>query len=150
MHDSRARRFLRLCFWFGVVVLVLFAIHSHRWSPSIEGRLVELAGAGDTVHLADVTRASWDRACLVTPYTDHVRVRAEASWEVPWGAGAALNEVDNVLLLVKDRDLVAYDRIDMAQFDFVRWPTLCIPAVQAMLVSGVDQYQRQVWRLVGQ
>ena len=141
---------LTFLFWFSLLLVVLVALYHHRWSPVIRHRLSALAAASDTLQLADVIRADWDRACLVRPYDDPIRVRAAASWEVPWGAGPAMNEVDNVVLFVKGRRLVAYDRIDMARLDFAQWPSPCIARDRATLVREVDSYQRQVWQLVGE
>ncbi len=112
-------------------------------------RLNALAAGADSVDLTELTNANWNRACLVGPYVDPERIRNEVSREVPPGAGPAMNETDHVLLLLRDRSLVAYDRIDMGEFDFDDWPSLCIPRDQARLVPGVDEYPRPVWQLVG-
>jgi len=114
----------------------------HGRQQEISAQIEEQVKASTTVpvDLALVGPSSWERVCVLAPYTNNER--AEQIIGFKWNAEGktAITSSDgiNVLVFVKDHEVIAYTEHHRNKGDFSKLEPQCLARGQATLVRQPD------------
>jgi len=104
----------------------------HRISATV----AEQFDRGDSIDLSQVGPATWDRVCVLGPYS--INKDAEAALGFPWDAEAntsiAMSDGVNVLVFAHEQRVVAYTEHPRNKGDFSRVNPSCMIRSRAKLV----------------
>ena len=130
-----------------VLLLILALITSCSESSRISSRIAEQFDRGTTIDLDKAFPESWDRVCILGPYS--VNEDAAGALGFPWNAEAntsiAMSDGINVLVFAKDQTVVAHVEHPRNKGDFSRVTPECAPRSQAKLVRQPSSVEL-VWR----
>lgn len=105
---------------------------------SISAQLEALLKARPETHidLAQIGPASWERLCVLTPYTTNARAEQVLgfAWDAERNTSIAGNEGINILVFVQGQEVVAYTEHSRRKGDFSKMQPSCLPRTQAIVV----------------
>jgi hypothetical protein len=89
----------------------------------------------DVVDLAKVGPPSWTRVCILGPYstTQTAESLLGAKWDVEGHSSVGTNEGIQVLVFLKDRDVMAFAEVRRKRGDFVELEGKCLLRSQSQL-----------------
>ncbi|MGZ8152431.1 MAG: hypothetical protein ACXW0Q_06170, partial [Methylovulum sp.] len=104
-----------------------------------------------SVNLALVGPSSWDRVCVLGPYTTNERTEhlLGFKWDSEAETSIAENDGINVLVFVQGREVVAYTEHPRNKGDFSKLQPQCLDRAQSIVVrdQGPDGWIFLVSRL---
>ena len=131
----------------GSLLLIIALITGCSESGRISSRIAEQFDSGTSIDLNQAFRESWDRICILGPYS--VNEDAKSAIGFPWDAEAstsiAMSDGINVLVFTKGQTVVAHVEHPRNKGDFSRVTPDCVPRSQAKLVRQPDSAEL-AWR----
>lgn len=108
----------------------------------ISGQIESQLGASETapINLAVVGPASWERVCVLGPYTDNKRAEQVLGFKWDAEANTSISGSDgiNVLVFVQGTDVVAYTEHPRSKGDFSQLQPQCLHRNLATVTRKVD------------
>lgn len=105
---------------------------------SISAQLEALlqAGTETRVDLAQIGPASWERLCVLTPYTTNARAEQLLgfAWDAERNTSIARSDGINVLVFTQGQEVVAYTEHSRRKGDFSKMQPACLLRTQAIVV----------------
>jgi hypothetical protein len=96
------------------------------------------------INLSLVGPPSWERVCVLTPYNSNEQ--AEKVLGFKWNANGKTsiggNDGINVLVFVKDGEVIAYTEYRRDKGDFLHLTPRCLPKDRAIVVRQIDPNPR--------
>lgn len=88
------------------------------------------------VNLAQIGPSSWERVCVLTPYTNNERAQQVlgVKWDAESRTSIAANDGINVLVFIQDQEIVAYTEYPRGKGDFSKLQPPCLLREQAVVV----------------
>ncbi len=115
------------------------ADNSNEISAQIEAQFKDNSTA--PVNLALVGPSSWERVCVLGPYTNNERAKHVLGfeWDARGKTSIAGNDGINVLVFVKDNEVIAYTEHPRNQGDFSKLKPRCLAREHATVVRRPDR-----------
>lgn len=105
---------------------------------SISAQVEALLKARPATHidLAQIGPASWERICVLKPYTTnaHAEQVLGFAWDAERNTSIAGNEGINVLVFTRGREVAAYTEHPRSKGDFSRMQPSCLPRTRAIVI----------------
>ena len=91
------------------------------------------------INLALVVPASWERVCVLGPYTDNLRTEQVLGfkWDSEAKTSIAASDGINVLVFVQGKEVVAYSEHPRSKGDFSQLQPRCLPRSLATVTRKV-------------
>lgn len=98
---------------------------------TVVNRLSALVKADDSqdIDLANIGPSSWNKVCVLRPYTDNKRAQQILGfyWNAALRTSILTSDGINVLVFVKDEAVVAFSEYPRSLGDFSKFPAKCLP-----------------------
>ena len=96
------------------------------------------------INLALVGPSTWERVCVLGPYTmnEHAEKVLGFKWDATGKTSIGGNDGINVLVFVKDSEVIAYTEYRRDKGDFSQLTPHCLPRDQAIVVRQIDPNPR--------
>lgn len=111
-------------------------------NAQISTQIVEQLEAKPTapINLAIVGPSSWERVCVLGPYTNNERVEKVLGfkWDAEAKTSIAGNDGVNVLVFIQDKKVIAYTEHPRNKGDFSKMSPRCLDREEATLVRQAD------------
>jgi len=123
------------------VTLSMFLVACTSASPEISAQLARQFTASESlaIDLAQLGPASWQKVCVLTPYTTNQQAELVLGfkWNAEGNTSIASNDGINVLVLVRDTDVIAYAEHPRNLGDLSKLRPSCLPRANAKVVRQV-------------
>jgi hypothetical protein len=124
------------------VLLLLFLCGCSHGDSSISQQIAVQFKASQTspIDLSAVGPASWDRVCVLPPYTNNQTAEQILGfkWDAESNTSIAVSDGINVLVLVQNKQVVAYTEHPRGKGDFSTLQPRCLLRSNAIVVREPD------------
>jgi hypothetical protein len=121
-------------------LILLLGCSSSSWY--IKKQIVEQFEASKTapIDLSVVEPASWERVCVLSPYTTNQTAEEILGfrWDAESKTSIAQNDGINVLVFVQNQQVVAYTQYPRNKGDFSKLQPRCLPRSQSTVKREPD------------
>jgi hypothetical protein len=128
---------------FAAIALLLAACGSPEISSAISEQLARTGGR--SVDLATVVKHSWDRVCILGPYSNNKIAQSTLGfeWDAELRTSIQFNEGISLLVFVSGQDVVAYVEHPRNMGDFSNLTARCFPRSNAQF--NYDPHPKNGW-----